>query len=257
MTQVKRKAYLDIVTSALVKYCKACDTVKPVGDFPVKQILPNGKPHYSTHCRPCKNIAQNRKYHGDIERRREQARGYYQKDTEFHAERQRIARQQWSQETKTRKNKEQKIYHAKNKDRLRESNQKWLARHPDYRKQHNEQYREQNRERLNAYDRERHKTPQRQEQVKDAQARRRARILGSKQIEKIRWTVIIKRDNSTCYICKRTLTRKEITFDHVIPLSRQGAHTEGNLKVACRVCNGRKGAKLPEEIGIKLEAAGL
>ena len=34
---------------------------------------------------------------------------------------------------------------------------------------------------------------------------------------------------------------KQLQIDHVIPLSKGGAHTYENLRVACAACNGRKG----------------
>jgi 5-methylcytosine-specific restriction endonuclease McrA len=37
-------------------------------------------------------------------------------------------------------------------------------------------------------------------------------------------------------------------LDHVIPLSRGGSNTSGNLANRCRSCNSRKGKRLPEEI---------
>lgn len=36
------------------------------------------------------------------------------------------------------------------------------------------------------------------------------------------------------------------TIDHVIPLSRGGAHALANLRTACLSCNSRKGSRLPE-----------
>ena len=71
--------------------------------------------------------------------------------------------------------------------------------------------------------------------------RRHARI---EQVSRMR---VIKRDNSTCYMCKRKLGYSEMVLDHIIPLSRGGAHCESNLAVACVACNLRKGSKLPAE----------
>lgn len=85
----------------------------------------------------------------------------------------------------------------------------------------------------------------------DKAARRRARKANARRVERISWKAIIERDNSTCYLwCKRKLTRHEITFDHVIPLSRGGTHTMDNLRVACLACNLRKAARLLSELDL-------
>lgn len=44
----------------------------------------------------------------------------------------------------------------------------------------------------------------------------------------------------TCAYCGTT---ENLTFDHIIPLSRGGEHQIGNLVAACKPCNSRKHAK--------------
>lgn len=78
-------------------------------------------------------------------------------------------------------------------------------------------------------------------------ARRRAQKRGS-AIGPVDRRSIVERDNSTCYLCGRKLTDREIHLDHVIPLARGGSHTADNLKVTCRPCNQRKSDKLLEEL---------
>lgn len=80
--------------------------------------------------------------------------------------------------------------------------------------------------------------------VAEGKARHRARLLGA-TVERVSREEIIQRDESTCYLCHRRLAWGEITLDHVIPLSRGGAHEAGNLRVACRPCNSRKRDTLP------------
>lgn len=67
------------------------------------------------------------------------------------------------------------------------------------------------------------------------------------RIEQVSRMNVIKRDNSTCYMCGRKLGYSEMVLDHKIPLSRGGSHSEDNLAVACVPCNLRKGSKLPAE----------
>jgi 5-methylcytosine-specific restriction endonuclease McrA len=83
---------------------------------------------------------------------------------------------------------------------------------------------------------------------------RRARKYKVAVIEYVDRALIIKRDNSTCYLwCKRKLQPEEITMDHIVPFSRGGSHTADNVRVACGPCNSRKGKKLLSELA--LEAA--
>jgi 5-methylcytosine-specific restriction endonuclease McrA len=86
----------------------------------------------------------------------------------------------------------------------------------------------------------------------DAVARKKARELGTPLVELVDRPAIVARDNSTCYLCHRQLSGLQITLDHVIPLTRGGAHTASNLRVACRSCNSSKGELMPDEYAAKM-----
>jgi 5-methylcytosine-specific restriction endonuclease McrA len=47
-----------------------------------------------------------------------------------------------------------------------------------------------------------------------------------------------------CYWCKKKLTNKQVTFDHVIPKSLMGEHNRGedNEVISCSPCNSERGA---------------
>lgn len=77
---------------------------------------------------------------------------------------------------------------------------------------------------------------------RDAGARRRARIAGSR-VGDVRRAAIVERDGSTCYLCGKVCTDDEIHLDHIVPLSMGGSHSEDNVAVACARCNVRKGAR--------------
>lgn len=57
------------------------------------------------------------------------------------------------------------------------------------------------------------------------------------QIEPIDTATILARDRSMCGICGKLVDRKDLSFDHIIPLSRGGAHAAWNLQVAHWRCN--------------------
>ena len=50
--------------------------------------------------------------------------------------------------------------------------------------------------------------------------------------------------SSSCYVCG---SKSDIEVDHIIPISRGGTHSEGNLQPLCRSCNASKGAKTMSE----------
>lgn len=60
---------------------------------------------------------------------------------------------------------------------------------------------------------------------------------------------ILRRDAHQCQYCGN---RKQLTIDHVIPLSIGGKHIWNNVVIACSTCNSRKGNKTPEEAKMTL-----
>jgi 5-methylcytosine-specific restriction endonuclease McrA len=61
-----------------------------------------------------------------------------------------------------------------------------------------------------------------------------------------------KRDNYTCQYCGHT---KDLSIDHIMPVSRGGKSTWENTVTACQKCNSKKGNKTPEEAGMYLKRA--
>ena len=61
---------------------------------------------------------------------------------------------------------------------------------------------------------------------------------------------VLRRDRHTCQYCGST---HKLTLDHVIPRSKGGAHTWENVVTACTGCNGRKGDRTPQAVGMVLK----
>lgn len=56
---------------------------------------------------------------------------------------------------------------------------------------------------------------------------------------------VLLRDRGICGICHKFVeTPEEVSFDHIIPLSKGGGHNDGNLQVAHLICNSKKKDKL-------------
>ena len=50
-----------------------------------------------------------------------------------------------------------------------------------------------------------------------------------------------------CYYCEQQVSPKQLTMDHIVPVSRGGKSTKGNLVPSCKNCNTKKKYLLPME----------
>ncbi len=68
-------------------------------------------------------------------------------------------------------------------------------------------------------------------------------------------TFLFARDGYSCQYCgrhRRELRHREsLTRDHLVPLSRGGDNSWGNVITACSRCNLKKGNRLPVECGMQ------
>jgi 5-methylcytosine-specific restriction enzyme A len=71
--------------------------------------------------------------------------------------------------------------------------------------------------------------------------RRKARELRNSQWWKRRLA------RGICHYCGRPTPPKELTMDHIVPISRGGRSTKGNVAAACKECNNAKKQLLPME----------
>ncbi|MFO0457536.1 MAG: HNH endonuclease [Alphaproteobacteria bacterium] len=62
--------------------------------------------------------------------------------------------------------------------------------------------------------------------------------------------LIFSRERFRCSYCSQVFPESQLTVDHIVPESRGGAYSYMNLLAACRSCNGKKGARTPEEAGM-------
>jgi 5-methylcytosine-specific restriction endonuclease McrA len=78
--------------------------------------------------------------------------------------------------------------------------------------------------------------------------RRRARKYGV-EYQPVSKRTVFERDNWTCGICSKPIDQAlsyphqlSASLDHVVPLSRGGAHTYSNVRAAHLICNSLRGA---------------
>jgi len=65
---------------------------------------------------------------------------------------------------------------------------------------------------------------------------------------------LFKRDGSLCLYCGGHFLTRDLTRDHVRPVSQGGSDKWRNVVTACRRCNNHKGGKTPEQAGMELIA---
>ena len=63
---------------------------------------------------------------------------------------------------------------------------------------------------------------------------------------------LFARDRGVCAYCGHRFHLEDLTREHIVPTSRGGQDTWMNCITACRPCNGHKGNRMPEELGMSL-----
>jgi 5-methylcytosine-specific restriction endonuclease McrA len=65
---------------------------------------------------------------------------------------------------------------------------------------------------------------------------------------------LFRRDANLCMYCGERFMSRDLTRDHITPLSRGGTDSWTNVVTACRRCNNHKGGRTPELAGVQLIA---
>lgn len=123
-------------------------------------------------------------------------------------------------------------YHALNADKVAELNRRWRAAN---RERHHELTKKWYRE-----------NPERAAEIwRDKSGRRREQIK-STRTGPIDYQRLLEESQMICYLCNESLPGEGglIHWDHVIPLSRGGTHTQDNIRPTHEPCNLKKGAKI-------------
>ena len=208
--------------------CNTCGVVKTADSFNRSAQRTSG---LQPKCRQCFKSYNEARYAAEPERYREKARAWRASHLEMAIARSRL----WQSQHRE---------HVRQYDHARRTGRpagfyagEWLRR-----RAYHDRYRMLNAEKVQAKGRRwRIENP---DKNCEKQSRRRARLQLAERIDKVDRASLIKRDNSTCYLCGLILTDKQVTLDHVVPLARGGSHTAENLRVACGPCNSRKGTRL-------------
>jgi len=151
--------------------------------------------------------------------------------------------QKWEREVNQDKYKANKHnYYEANKSYFNEQSCKWCKANPEARKAIQKRYRQNNLEHVREmsmvsyrknYEKNREKI------YANAKARRALKRNAKGKISAAEWREKIAEFNSCCAYCLKHMD-KDITMDHMIPLSKGGEHTIENVVPACRNCNSQK-----------------
>ncbi len=121
---------------------------------------------------------------------------------------------QWRKANRERIKEQQKLYREANREKIMKKQKQWNEANP-----------EKNREKARRY---------------------KAQKINA-SIGEVCYKTILERDGYVCHLCNGPVEKDDVHFDHVIPVSRGGAHSMENIKVAHSYCNRSKHAKLPHE----------
>lgn len=71
-------------------------------------------------------------------------------------------------------------------------------------------------------------------------ARRRDARKKGNATEKVDLQKVLKTHGMVCHLCGKRIIKKELQFDHLIPIAKGGPHVEWNIAPAHKACNSRK-----------------
>jgi hypothetical protein len=222
------------------KSCTGCQEVKALSDF---YPDPRRKSGRRARCRDCEKTSRVQ----NQDRRAAYAKGYQRTNREkikayqatwYRANRERIAARAKAYQKANRKKirSYERTYEKENHERIKARKAAYQQANPG-RIAYKKAWSKANPEKRAAYQKTWRKANREVLQVQ--QRRRRKRLVG--KIAGEDWRRLVARHNGLCAYCQE---RPATEIDHVIPVSRGGRHTIGNVLPACRSCNLSKRARL-------------
>jgi 5-methylcytosine-specific restriction endonuclease McrA len=131
-----------------------------------------------------------------------------------------------------------KKWREENRERRNATERAWRAKFPEKAKGYVHSYRKSHHDSFVRYQKDwriSHPLVSR-----EARARRRKRTR-EQRIGSISYSRIRERDGDNCYLCNSKITDvSDLHFDHVVPLSKGGEHSESNIRVTHALCNRKK-----------------
>jgi 5-methylcytosine-specific restriction endonuclease McrA len=205
-----------------MKTCCHCHIPQDIDNFPHDASRSDGR---HPHCRTCRTKI-----------RKPRVQRIYASEKVELATRLAVTRQHKRQDDpaheKARRQRQHQRYYAKYREKILAKNAAYHAAHPEVKKKSTSKWTKTHPERMQAYC-----------------AQRRARISNAPIVESIKLEVLAVRDNWICHLCKKKVTRRTWSHDHLVPLSKGGDHTYINVALAHQRCNSKMGvARIPAQL---------
>lgn len=235
-----RMSEIDMGEFNPTKTCTKCLIEKPLGEFRNNTRRPG---FTVARCKECESAWHRAHYEANREKVAERGRRWYAENSERRA----VSRKAYYRANREVFAENQRRWNAANPDRRAELSRQWRIANADRLREWTREYRDANREHLQEAGRAAYaRNP---EKYIERAARRRAMTAGSAvgpvDLESL-WT-------DSCGICGHALDREVCypdpmskSLDHIVPLSRGGAHEQSNLQWAHLFCDVSKGARMPE-----------
>lgn len=186
------------------KLCKPCNAVKPKEEFYADKSKSDGMSHA---CKQCTKERTKKNYRVDIDRSRERSRNYAERTSE-------------------RYKKNKRAYYERNREEAIARARKWVEDNPDQR-----------RETWNAW----YASNPTSRHAAHRQRRARLRGADTREVPHRDWQRLVNRYGGLCAYCRKQAAAHQ---DHIIPISKGGRHSIGNLIPACGPCNRSKRDRL-------------
>ena len=180
------------------------------------------------------------------------------KDGRFGAckECEKIRRAKWESENAERVKAVRHQYNLNNKDEIAAYNQKHYKENHEYHIQRKRRYNKEARDKILPKKQKYYIDNREQELIRGKRwaqenpekacqkTMRREALKRKNAVGKVDYTEILKRDGYNCHICGGEVAKDDVHFDHIIPLSKGGAHSMDNIAVSHSRCNIVKGNKV-------------
>lgn len=197
-----------------MKTCRRCLVSQPLDNFHKDCTRQDG--HY-TYCKACRKHAPRPRAKQEYAENKERLRQHL-------AERRATIRRENPEAERFRRQRQHQRYYTKYRDKILAKNAAYNVSHPGSANKRSNKWAKAHPEKTQIFN-----------------ATRRARINNAPVVESISLEVLAIRDNWVCHLCKKMVTRKTWTHDHLIPLSQGGDHTYLNIALAHRRCNSKRG----------------
>ena len=201
-----------------MKNCPKCHELKPFESFGKNKAKKDG---LQDHCSPCRKLFYAEYKAKDPEKMYLKGKAWRTANREYKA----AADKKWAENNREKSREIKQRWKDNNPEKVKEMSKNYCLSHVEERSQKNKQWRLDN-----------------PEKHRLKEHRRRARIrqngvflVSDKEIKNLL--------SKPCFYCGE----KSMHIDHIVPLSRGGNHSIGNIVQACAHCNLSKNAKFITE----------